>query len=67
MAGSAGANAMQGMQELFRTPLQRVFRRPDRRFAMREGCSAPERTDAFLDLSCIFISDMQCPKINDRA
>ena len=49
MAGSAGANAMQGMQELFRTPLQRVFRRPDRRFAMREGCSAPERTDAFLD------------------
>ena len=37
---------MQGMQELFRTPLQRVFRRPDRRFAMREGCSAPERTDA---------------------
>ena len=48
-AGSAGAKDTQGMQELFRTPLQRVFRCPDRRFAMREGCSAPERTDAFLD------------------
>lgn len=40
---------MQGMQELFRTPLQRVFGCPDRRFAMRKGCSALERTDAFLD------------------
>lgn len=40
---------MQSMQELFRTPLQRVFRCPSRRFAMRKGCSASERTDAFLD------------------
>ena len=40
---------MQSMQELFRTPLQRVSRCPDRRFAMRKGCSASERTDAFLD------------------
>ena len=26
---------MQSMQELFRTPLQRVFRCPNRRFTMR--------------------------------